>query len=319
MVSTTHFRSHQNHTSALRYLRLLGRAASYADAHLDEPLDATILAAEAAMSRHHFHRLFHAHFGLTVGSYITWRRLQRACTRLKETTVPVLDVALSVGFGSAQALAKAMQRELGLTPTAVRSGQTARWPEWLERQRIPEMPLSPMGRHSILKPRWRTLPDMVMLTASGWGMRDGHMTDAVRQGFGELIPALQAASLMPKVNRCISLLMDAPQGPDDPHCQMLTGALLGYDPYMRKGSPERPSIALTGSLQWFTLPAGSHAVFMHTGPYRGLSDLWTAIYRYWVPITGHRLRDAPSFDLYLDDPRSTSPEHLRTALYLPVE
>lgn len=307
------------HSPALRYLRLLGRAASYADAHLDAPLDATVLAAQAAMSRHHFHRMFHACFGLTVGSYVTWRRLQRACEQLTHTRTPVLDIAVSVGFGSAQALAKAMQRELAVTPSAVRRGQSVRWSDWLGRQRRAEVPLSARSGRALVKPSWRALPDLVVLTATGQGMKDGHMTAAVEQGFRELMPALQAAALVPSVSRCLSLLLDAPQGPDDPHCRMLTGALFGYDPYRGKGSVAMPAIPLTASLQWFDIPAGDHAVFLHVGPYQGLSDLWTAIYRHWVPTTGHRLRDAPSFDLYLDDPRTTPAEHVRTALYLPIE
>lgn len=305
--------------SALRYLRLLGRAASYVDQHLHEPLDAITLAAQAAMSRHHFHRLFHAHFGLTVGGYVSWRRLQRACLLLTDTAMPVLDVACEVGFGSAQALAKAMQRELGLTPTAVRAGRPAPFADWLMRQRMPEAPLSPRDGDAVLKPRWQVLPDLRALCASGWGMHDGHMTQAVRQGFAELVPALERSGQMPRVTRCLSLLKDAPQGPDDPACQMLTGALFGFDPHENRGTPCCPAVPLHGSLQWCPLPGGGYAVFTHVGPYQGLSELWTAIYRHWVPATGHRLRDAPAFDLYLDDPRVTPAEHLRTALYLPLE
>lgn len=278
-----------------------------------------MLAEQAAMSRYHFHRLFHAHFGLTVSGYLTWRRLQHASRRLVQTSAPVLDIALGVGFGSAQALAKAMQRELGLTPTQVRTGCPAPWSEWFARQRIPEAPLSPQDARSMLRPRWTAIPDLVALTASGWGMRDGYMGAAARQAFGELVPALEAAQLMTRVTRCIGFLTEAPRGPNDPDCQMLTGALFGYDPSNGRGSPGRPLIQLRGTLQWWPLPGGRYAVFTHVGPYSGLYDLWTAIYRHWVPATGQRLRDAPGFDLYLDDPRCTPPERLRTALYLPVQ
>lgn len=319
MAFTRSPRQDARYDPALRYMRLLGRAADHVDMHLDAPLDAATLAAQAAMSRHHFQRLFHAHFGLTVGGYVTWRRLQRACQQLVETTEPVLDVALSVGFGSAQALAKAMQRELGVTPTAVRGGHAVSWSTWLARQRLSEMPLCPQNGHTLLRPRWRKLPNLMALTASGRGMKNGHMTEAARQGFGELMPALAAAQLMPRVTRCLGLLTEAPQGPDDPSCQMLTGALFGFDPHSASGAPEQPVIDLYGSLQWWPLPGGHYAVFTHIGPYTGLSNLWAAIYRHWVPTTGHRLRDAPGFDLYLDDPRSTPPERLRTELHLPIE
>ena len=306
------------HEPALRYLRLLKRAAAFVEAHLDSPLDASTLATQAAMSRFHFHRLFHAHYGLTVGGYLTWRRLQRACGQLQQTAVPVLEIAQAVGFGSAQALAKAMRRELGLTPTAVRAGQAVPWPQWFAKQRVPDTPLSPADGQSMLRPQWRELPDLTALMASGWGMKDGHMTAAAEQGTRELMPALEKAGLMPRVSRCLSLLTEAPKSANDPDCQMLTGVLFGLDPHSGRGKAEQPAIALSGSLQWQHLPGGCCAVFTHVGPYVGLGSLWAAIYRHWVPATGHRLRDAPSFDLYLDDPRTTPPERLRTALYLPI-
>lgn len=307
------------HAPALRYLALLGRAAARVDAQLDTAIDAAALARHAAMSRHHFHRLFHAHFGMTVGGYLTWRRLQRACEQLAATQAPVLDVALAVGFGSAQALAKAMRRELRLTPTQVRRGTAPDWAGWFAGQRIPEAPASPRDSQAMLQPRWTTAPDLMALAASGRGMRDGHMAEAARQGFGTLIPALQDAGLMSQVTHCVALLTSEPRGPNDPACEMLTGALFGHDLHAGRGAPAQPDLRLREGLRWWPLPGGRYAVFTHVGPYTGLHGLWTAIYRHWLPATGQRLRDAPGFDLYIDDPRSTPPERLRTALYLPVE
>lgn len=81
----------------VRYLELLARAAAHVDAHLDSDLGADVLAERAAMSRHHFHRIFRAYFGTTVQAYATWRRLQRARELLAAGDRTVLDVALEVG------------------------------------------------------------------------------------------------------------------------------------------------------------------------------------------------------------------------------
>ncbi|MEW6706947.1 MAG: AraC family transcriptional regulator, partial [Pseudomonadota bacterium] len=76
----------------VRYLELLQRAVAYIDSHLAEPLTADRLAEQAAMSRHHFHRIFRAYFGTTVAGYVTWRRLQRACELLAADGAPVRGV-----------------------------------------------------------------------------------------------------------------------------------------------------------------------------------------------------------------------------------
>jgi len=308
--------------AATRYLDMLARAAAYVDAHLDGPLDVDLLASSAAMSRHHFHRIFHAYFGLTVGGYVTWRRLRQACALLANGSESVIDVAVAVGFASAQALAKAMRRELDTTPSEVRAGSTPVWDAFFARREIDAADRAGIGALDMkteLHPRWVDAPAFAALTASGWGMSQGVMMKAARQGFAELWDALEDAGLAGEVTNCIAALPEEPQGPEDPHCRMLTGALFGVSLPERRGTPREPEISLTGSLAWMHWPAGRYAVFTHIGPYDGLHRTWKAIYRQWLPATGYALRDVPGFDLYVDDARSTPPEQLRTDLYLPLQ
>jgi AraC family transcriptional regulator len=89
----------------VRYLDLLARAAAHVDANLGASLDADLLARRAAMSRHHFHRIFAAYFGTTVSGYVTWRRLRRA-------------------------------RELGVTPSQVRAGCAPSWQAFHARRQM---------------------------------------------------------------------------------------------------------------------------------------------------------------------------------------
>ena len=70
------------------------------DRHLDESLELATLADVAHFSSFHFHRLFSAWMGETLGDYLRRRRLEVAALRLvAQPRVPVLNVALSVGFG----------------------------------------------------------------------------------------------------------------------------------------------------------------------------------------------------------------------------
>ena len=81
-----------------RHAALIARALAHVETHLDAPLTAAVLADKAAMSRHHFHRMFQAHVGCSVSNYLEWRRLQRACALLTSGMEPVLEVALAVGY-----------------------------------------------------------------------------------------------------------------------------------------------------------------------------------------------------------------------------
>ena len=134
--------------SQREYDRRLHAVIDYIDRHLDQTLDLATLAGVAHFSDFHFHRLFHALTGEPLGDYVRRRRLELAAVRLRsQPAVPVLDVALGVGFGSdggvrarlpralrlhADAVAKEQARSVGPqggSGSAIRTSQDWRQPE----------------------------------------------------------------------------------------------------------------------------------------------------------------------------------------------
>ena len=87
--------------SRTEYVARMHRVLEHIDRQLDEQLELDSLARVANFSPFHFHRLFTAWFGETLGDYVRRRRLEMAALRLvAQPRLPVLQVALSVGFGS---------------------------------------------------------------------------------------------------------------------------------------------------------------------------------------------------------------------------
>src|SRR5258708_32304072 len=106
------------------YEARMHRVLEYIDRHLDEQLELDSLAKVAAFSPFHFHRLFTAWFGETLGDYVRRRRLETAAMRLvAQPRLTVTQVALSVGFGSTEAFARAFKTRFGSTPTEWRQAQ----------------------------------------------------------------------------------------------------------------------------------------------------------------------------------------------------
>ncbi len=98
------------------------RVQAHIDQHLDQPLDLPALAAVAHFSPYHFHRLFLAWMGETLGDYLARRRLERGAQRLRgQPDSTVLSIALSVGYGSAEAFARAFKARFGVSPTQWRN------------------------------------------------------------------------------------------------------------------------------------------------------------------------------------------------------
>jgi transcriptional regulator GlxA family with amidase domain len=65
-------------------------------------------------------RLFRRHLGHGIHRQYSALRLERARQLLRETTLPVLDVAVATGFSSSSQFARAYKRSFGEPPSRTR-------------------------------------------------------------------------------------------------------------------------------------------------------------------------------------------------------
>ena len=100
-----------------KLLRVLGAM----ETNLESPVPRDILARQAGISLRQLERLFHAHVGHGIHQHYRWLRLERARQLLRETTLPVLDVALATGFASSSQFARAYSRAFGESPSRTRA------------------------------------------------------------------------------------------------------------------------------------------------------------------------------------------------------
>jgi len=89
-------------------------------ASLNHPLQVADLARIAGLSVARLHARFIAECGQTPMDYIRSRRLQLALNLLRETPLPIGEIAERVGYTSQSAFAAAMLREFGASPGALR-------------------------------------------------------------------------------------------------------------------------------------------------------------------------------------------------------
>ena len=88
--------------------------------HVAEDLKLDRLAAQAGLSKFHFHRLFKRAMGVSPSRYHINLRMNLARRVLRETKKSVVDVALDVGYANPSHLAKLFRRETGLSPSDYR-------------------------------------------------------------------------------------------------------------------------------------------------------------------------------------------------------
>jgi transcriptional regulator GlxA family with amidase domain len=102
---------------------LTQRMCEYIEAHLDQKIGLEALAAMAGLSTHHFARAFHQSVGMPPHSYLLSRRLDRAERMLRETELPLSEIAVATGFSDQSHLARHFRRRTGMSP------RLARWKE----------------------------------------------------------------------------------------------------------------------------------------------------------------------------------------------
>jgi transcriptional regulator GlxA family with amidase domain len=107
--------------------RSLRRLQEWIIDHPEADLSVEALAERAAMSPRNFSRAFSAKTGSTPGRFVERARLQRARLLLETTTQTVEAIAAACGFGSADVMARAMQRVLGVGPSDYRKRFGAIW------------------------------------------------------------------------------------------------------------------------------------------------------------------------------------------------
>lgn len=123
-------------------MQAIGRALWYIESHLGEPFALADVARVSGLSRFHLARTFAAVVGQPVLAFARARRLSEAARRLAGGAPDILDVALSVGYGSHEAFTRAFRDQFGLTPEEVRSRRTLETLPLTEPLRMPDQPRS---------------------------------------------------------------------------------------------------------------------------------------------------------------------------------
>jgi AraC-like DNA-binding protein len=103
----------------------LRRATDYIDAHLGEKMSLADVASASGLSRMHFAALFRASTGLRPLKYVQRRRIEHAQETLANSDMPVVDIALSVGFQSQAHFSTVFKRLVGESPVRWRQRQAA--------------------------------------------------------------------------------------------------------------------------------------------------------------------------------------------------
>ena len=270
--------THQDSRS--EYVARMHRVLEHIDRELDQPLELETLARVANFSPFHFHRLFTAWMGETLGDYMRRRRLELAAQRLvAQPRLAVLEVALSVGFGSTEAFARAFKTRFGSTPTGWRDSQRRKRDQSKSKhdQARAQTPANDGDmKVTIVDRQPTTVAYLRHVGPYGKQVSDFWIT--------KVAPWMETNGLFGKPRYGISL--------DDPG--IAAPETLRYD-----AAVEVPKdFAGAGDYQMTVIPGGKYAVGKFKGTENEVGEAWAWLLRDWLPESGMQLDSRPFFEHY---------------------
>ena len=114
-------------------LRRLLRAKDRMDAASHEEWTVRRLARVSGVSEAHFARAFKAAFGVPPHRYLLTRRLERATALLRDTDLPITQIAFQTGWNSLGTFGRTFRDVTGESPGELRAREQAapHEPEWV--------------------------------------------------------------------------------------------------------------------------------------------------------------------------------------------
>jgi AraC family transcriptional regulator len=150
----------------------------------------------------------------------------------------------------------------------------------------------------------RHLPAMQTVTVD-------HQGDYMEIGkaFETLYGCLGMRQLFQPDMRMVGIYLDDPTV--TPQAELRSKAGVIHSSPLAEGASQAP-------LSPSTIHSGDYAVLKYRGPYANMREAYQWLYGQWLPASGRDAADAPVFEEYLNNPRTTAPADLLTEICLPL-
>lgn len=270
----------------------LDRVIDYIHVHLDEDIDFESLAEIACLSPYHWHRIYVSMRGETITATIRRLRLLHAADRLANSDMPLASIAARARYGSTDAFAHAFKEAHGMAPGAYRAdGSHAAF-------KAAHLALDATGFPIFVE----TLPSTRCAAISHQGPYL-----QINRAMDQLFSQLATQGLMPSEPRMLAVFFDDPDlVPQD---RLRSVACIPVE-----GTPTLASPLLDTRLR-----GGRYARLRYKGPYADMKEAYRWLFGVWLPASGYEVDSEPTFEAYLNDPRTTAPKDLLTDIHVPLK
>jgi len=280
----------------------IGRAQRYIRLHLGEPLTLNRIAREAGSSCYHFARLFLAYTGETPFDFLRRIRMATAVRMLQEDPEgAITEIAFDVGYETPSAFNKVFKNILGMSPRNFRKlGQDSQHEVIYDliKQRSPKEITMNLSKDFEMVTRPQTF--YVFLE------KRGPFAEVAPSTWDRMFPLLANQIAENEIVEFLGL-----SGID--HSNMGEEGMI-YQAGVALGHP--PAGPLKG-LEYRKIESGKYARFLLIGPYAHIASAFDQVFK-TLADNNVALREEYCIENYLNDPKITPEDQLRTELLIPA-
>jgi AraC family transcriptional regulator len=273
------------------YQARLDRVVDHIYAHLDEDIRPEGLAEIACLSPYHWHRIYVAMRGETIGGTVRRLRLLRAADRLANSDLAIGTIAERAGYSGADSFARAFREAYGKSPADYRAtGSHAAFKAATEAEDHDGFPV--------------TIETLSATRCASVAHKGPYLQ--IDQAMGRLFAALATQTILAPDQAMRAVFLDDPD-------------LTPIDALRSRAcSPVAEGLPLAPPLEEMVLRGGLYARLRYRGPYADMKGAYRWLLGTWLPQSGHEADDDPIFEAYLNNPQQVAPAELLTDIHLPL-
>lgn len=282
------------------YIDAIYRVVNYIEKNADKAITVKELADIAGFSQFHFHRIFTAYTGEPLSTFVKRIKLEKSAHFLAYSNMNITEVALSCGYETPSAYNKAFKQLFSVNPSEYKIANNYFFAIKKNDEYNNKLRRLIMENFVGIK----ELEDLKAISVR----KTGKYTDAAHEAWSELCKFAYSNKLKCDNSKMIGIGYDNPS--------ITAEKNLRYDACITVDKEVKTEGNIINSI----IHGGKYAVFLHKGPYENLMETYTAIFTEWLPSSNQKLKNIPSFEVYLNkNPDKTKPENLRTEIYIPIE
>lgn len=276
----------QKQETYIIHKQAVGSVIKHINNHLFDSFEMDELILLSRLSKSHFRRVFKAITGENIASYIQRLRIEQIAHLLISTDFKLEQIIKQTSYQTKFSLAKAFRKHFGISTS-----------EYRKRYK-----LEIIDRLSGILYEIKQVRQMAAFCIEvGDAYKNKHQ---YRSKWNQLLHYAKQNNLTEKF---LSISLDDPLITPIEKCRFYLGIVVPKETIRKQ------------QLGIIQIPDGRYAVFQHTGSYASLHKFYQLIYEEWFPKNKYHPKSTFSFEVYLNNPRTTKFSELITEIYIPIE